>query len=95
MILIKLATKEVSGYKYEAAQVPVFGPFHPMNGKSAFVCVTTNGVLRIIFPQPTSKYSEAHTELESVISSDDLITHASICPDKSEFSWSCCNTSKG
>ncbi|CAG8972316.1 hypothetical protein HYALB_00001718 [Hymenoscyphus albidus] len=76
------ATKEASTYKYEPAHAPSFGPFHPMNGKSALVCVTTNGLLRIIFPQSTNKYSEAHTELESIVSSDDLITHASICPDK-------------
>ncbi|KAH8662907.1 mediator of RNA polymerase-like protein II transcription subunit 16 [Tricladium varicosporioides] len=78
------AVKEGSSYRYDAAQCPVLGPFHPTHGKSAFVCVTTNGLLRVLYPQTTTgKYQEVHTELESVVSSDDLITHAAICPDKS------------
>ncbi|KAF4633171.1 hypothetical protein G7Y89_g4945 [Cudoniella acicularis] len=78
------AVKDSSAYRYELVQTPVLGPFHPTHGKSAFVCVTTNGLLRVLFPQTnTGKYQEVHTELESVVSSDDLLTHAAICPDKS------------
>ncbi|KAG9239485.1 mediator of RNA polymeras-like protein II transcription subunit 16 [Amylocarpus encephaloides] len=76
------AVKEGANYKYETATAQVQGPFHPTIGKSALICVTTNGVLRLIFPQVNGKYAEAHQELESVLSSDDLITHAAICPDK-------------
>ncbi|TVY60790.1 Mediator of RNA polymerase II transcription subunit, partial [Lachnellula suecica] len=77
------AVKEGAGYRYEASQAPVFGPCLPSHTKSAFVCVTTNGLLRILWPQNNGKYYETHTELESIVSSEDLITHAAICPDKS------------
>ncbi|TVY50079.1 Mediator of RNA polymerase II transcription subunit [Lachnellula occidentalis] len=77
------AVKEGSTYRYEASQAPVFGPFHPNHTKSALVCITTNGILRVLWPQNNGKYYESHTELESIVSSDDLITHAAICPDKS------------
>ncbi|KAN0117358.1 mediator of RNA polymerase-like protein II transcription subunit 16 [Hyaloscypha variabilis] len=74
--------KEGSNYRYEAQQGPVLGPCHPSPSKSAFVCLTTNGLLRLLWPQNTGKWCESHSELESIVSSDDLITHAAICPDK-------------
>jgi mediator of RNA polymerase II transcription subunit 16 len=61
------------------------GPSHPNPAKSAFVYVTTNGSLRVLYPQNNNKWFEAHTELESIVSSDDLITHAAICGDKSKY----------
>lgn len=77
------AVKNGSEYEYRASQAPVLGPWHPNHQKSAFVCVTTNGLLRVLWPQNTGKWFESHTELESIVSSDDLITHAAICSDKS------------
>lgn len=76
--------KDGNSYRYEASQAPVLGPCHPNHTKSAFVCVTTNGLLRVLYPQSNGKWYECHTELESIVSSDDLITHATICPDKSK-----------
>ncbi|CZT50349.1 uncharacterized protein RSE6_11318 [Rhynchosporium secalis] len=69
-------------YRYDAAQAPILGPCHPVSSKSAFVCVTTNGLLRVLWQQNNSKWHESHTELESIVSSDELITHAAICSDK-------------
>lgn len=63
----------------------MLGPCHPNHSKSAFVCVTTNGLLRVLWAQNNGKWFESHTELESVVSSDDLITHAAICSDKGKF----------
>ncbi|KAK2624763.1 hypothetical protein QTJ16_005956 [Diplocarpon rosae] len=83
IILHGPAIKEGSNYRYEASQAPVLGPCHPVHSKSAFVCVTTNGLLRVLLPLANNKWHESHTELESIVSSDDLITHAAICPDKS------------
>ncbi|KAH6719322.1 mediator of RNA polymeras-like protein II transcription subunit 16 [Leptodontidium sp. MPI-SDFR-AT-0119] len=74
--------KEGPIYRYEASQAPILGPCHPVHSKSAFVCVTTNGLLRVLWQQNNNKWHESHTELESIVSSDDLITHAAICPDK-------------
>ncbi|KAK0128828.1 mediator complex subunit [Cadophora gregata] len=75
--------KEGTVYRYEASQAPVLGPCHPVQAKSALVCVTTNGLLKVLWQQNNNKWCESHTELESIVSSDDLITHAAICPDKS------------
>lgn len=83
------AVKEGLDYRYEASQAPILGPCHPNHNKSAFIFLTTNGVLRLLWPQNTNKWFEAHTELESIVSSDDLITHAAICPDKSMPHSSC------
>jgi len=69
-------------YRYDAIQAAVLGPSHPHHSKSAFVYVTTNGSLRVMWQQNTNKWHESHTELESIVSSDDLITHAAICSDK-------------
>ncbi|KAK0703773.1 RNA polymerase II mediator complex subunit Sin4 [Lasiosphaeria miniovina] len=70
-----------SAYKYETLFSPPFGPLHPNPNKSAFLVVTASGVLKLFFSQNSARIEEASLELESVTSSDDLITHASICTD--------------
>jgi mediator of RNA polymerase II transcription subunit 16 len=45
--------------------------------------VTTNGALKLFFTQFNGRLEDTEIELESVTSSDDLITHASLCSDKS------------
>jgi len=88
------AVKEGSTYRYDTSTAPVFAPNHPNHTKSAFVCVTTSGLLRLLWPQNNNKWHESHTELESILSSDDLITHAAICTDKSKlqtFGWNPCS----
>ncbi|KUJ20418.1 mediator of RNA polymerase-like protein II transcription subunit 16 [Mollisia scopiformis] len=76
------AVKDGTDYRYEASQAPSLGPSHPNHNRSAFIFLTTNGLLRLLFPQNNNKWYEVHTELESIVSSDDLITHAAICADK-------------
>jgi mediator of RNA polymerase II transcription subunit 16 len=58
---------------------------HPNPAKSALLCVTTNGLLKLLFSANNNKIEETTMELESVTSSDDLITHASISSCKSEL----------
>lgn len=70
-----------SEYKYNHMAQPAFGPSHPHPGRSALVCVTTNGLLRLFY-QISSRHEETALELESVTAADDLITHASFCCDK-------------
>jgi mediator of RNA polymerase II transcription subunit 16 len=70
-------------YRYESAQASCFGPCHPDPRKSALICLTTSGDLRLIFPQSDGKWYHISSEIESVVSSNDLITHAAICVDKS------------
>lgn len=72
-----------SEYKFENSVTHASGPWHPNGGKSALVCVTTNGFVKLIYSQHNNRIEETSLELESVISSDDSITHASISSDKS------------
>lgn len=64
------------------------GPNHPNPTKSAFICVTTNGLLKMFWSQNNGKVEETTLELESTTSADDLITHAAACSDKSEHALS-------
>ncbi|KAK4154621.1 hypothetical protein C8A00DRAFT_14256 [Chaetomidium leptoderma] len=79
------AIKNQSEYRYEHQFYQAFGPWHPLPGKSAFLCVTTNGSLKLFFMQHNARMEETAIELESVTSSDDLITHASLCSDKNNL----------
>lgn len=78
------AVRESHGYKYESNFIHAFGPWHPNPAKSALLCVTTNGVLKLFYSQNNNKVEETQLELESVTTSDDLISHAAICSDKSK-----------
>lgn len=79
------AVREGSTYKYETSIVPSFPPWHPNHGKSALLCVTTSGVLKLFFSQNNNKVEESTVELENVTSSDYSITHASITSDRSKI----------
>ncbi|GAB1311111.1 Mediator of RNA polymerase II transcription subunit 16 [Madurella fahalii] len=70
-----------SEYRYDQKVYPAYGPWHPNPGKSALLCITTNGFLKLFFSQNNNRIEETALELESVTSSDDLITHASLCSD--------------
>ncbi|KAK3330204.1 mediator complex subunit 16-domain-containing protein [Apodospora peruviana] len=76
------AVWEETKYRYETSPVLGWGPWHPNPAKSALVCVTTNGLLKLIYSQHNNRVEETVLELESVTSSDDLITHASLCSDR-------------
>lgn len=74
------------GYRYEAAGADAFGPSLPLNHtlrmKSAFICVTATGLIRLFWPQDAYSWQETNAEIEGIVSSDDLITHASLCADQ-------------
>ncbi|KAL2158526.1 hypothetical protein VTH06DRAFT_4293 [Thermothelomyces fergusii] len=78
------AVKSHSEYRYEHQFYAASGPWHPNPSRSALLCVTTNGALRLFYLQSNGRLEETALELESVTSSDDLITHASLCSDKSK-----------
>ncbi|KAJ3580284.1 hypothetical protein NPX13_g284 [Xylaria arbuscula] len=73
-----------TGYVFENSGVPTMGPNHPNPAKSAFICVTTNGLLKMFWSQNNNKPEETTLELESATSADDLITHAAACSDKTK-----------
>ncbi|KAI0141837.1 RNA polymerase II mediator complex subunit Sin4 [Xylariaceae sp. FL1272] len=73
-----------SNYVFEQSGTPIMGPSHPSVGKSAFICITTNGLLKMFWTQTNHKLEETKLELESTTSADDLITHAAACADKTK-----------
>ncbi|KAI1819979.1 RNA polymerase II mediator complex subunit Sin4 [Xylaria intraflava] len=79
---VKNAT--AADYTFENSGVPTMGPSHPNPTKSALICVTTNGLLKMFWSQNNNKAEETTLELESATSADDLITHAAACSDKTK-----------
>ncbi|KAM5355943.1 hypothetical protein ACJ41O_002589 [Fusarium nematophilum] len=78
------ATKQGNGYTYESSFVPSGGPSHPNPAKSALVTITATGILRMIWSQTNNRIEETTIELESISSSDELITHAAFASEKSK-----------
>ncbi|OAA61254.1 RNA polymerase 2 mediator complex subunit [Niveomyces insectorum RCEF 264] len=76
------AVREDHGYRYDNTGAHAFGPYHPNASKSSLLCVTAGGTLRLLYPQSNNAVQETSMELESITSSDDLATHASICSEK-------------
>ncbi|KAI0484923.1 RNA polymerase II mediator complex subunit Sin4 [Xylariaceae sp. FL0804] len=76
-------TDNGSEYRIDSSPVPCTGPYHPNPTRSALVCVTTNGLLKLFWNQFDGKPEESTLELEGVTSADDLVTHAAMCADKS------------
>ncbi|KOS16661.1 Mediator of RNA polymerase II transcription subunit 16 [Escovopsis weberi] len=76
------ATRNGYQYHYEKSVVHAVAPSHPHLAKSALVCVTLNGSLKLFWSQNNNKLEETVIELESVLSADELVTHAAIGSDK-------------
>lgn len=77
------AVRDNTRYKYENSFIHSFGPFHPNPSKTALVCVTANGQAKLFFSQNNNRIEETSLDIERISNSDDMITHASICSDKS------------
>lgn len=58
------------------------GPYNPVEGKSALVCLTRSGVLRLLFQQQDGKWQDTSVEIEGpAIAVESSFTHASFAPD--------------
>lgn len=79
------AVRETDKYQYNNNVHQAFGPWHPNTQKSSLVCVTSSGLLKLFFSQNSNQVQEIHVEMESITSSDDLITHAAICSERGEL----------
>lgn len=79
------AVRETDKYQYNNNVNQAFGPWHPNPQKSSLVCVTSSGLLKLFFSQNSNQVQEIHVEMESITSSDDLITHAAICSERGEL----------
>ncbi|RSL56616.1 hypothetical protein CEP53_006736 [Fusarium sp. AF-6] len=88
------ATKHGNGYTYESSFVQAGGPSHPNPAKSALFTLTANGTLRMIWSQNNNRIEETTIELESVSSSDDVITHAAFASEKKHLLLALATSSK-
>lgn len=76
------AVRDNDKYRLENSILQAYGPVHPNAAKSSLVCVTAGGILKLFFAQHTNQMQDVHLEMESIASSDDLITHAAICTER-------------
>ena len=77
------AQRRGTSISYPYTYIPHMGPSNPYPGKSAFVFVTTNGTLKVLYAQANvNRVGEKTLELESITSGDDSVTHACICSDR-------------
>ncbi|RDA96051.1 hypothetical protein CP533_5827 [Ophiocordyceps camponoti-saundersi (nom. inval.)] len=76
------AKRHGNTYQYETSFLHAGGPSHPHSSKSALLCVTMGGMLKMYWSQNNNRTEETLLELESVNSSDELVTHAALASDK-------------
>ncbi|KHN99933.1 Mediator of RNA polymerase II transcription subunit 16 [Metarhizium album ARSEF 1941] len=76
------ANKNGNVYHYENVFVHIIGPHHPHSSKSAFFCVNSGGMMKMYWPQNNNRWEETTMELESINSSDELVTHAAFASDR-------------
>ncbi|KAI9885287.1 MAG: hypothetical protein M1823_002914 [Watsoniomyces obsoletus] len=82
--LYRAATRVGGQVQYQISQYRTMGPFHAPN-RAALLAVTRLGMLRLLYQSPDSRWLEVTHELESLSSSNDVLTHASFCPDPGEY----------
>ncbi|KAI5865169.1 RNA polymerase II mediator complex subunit Sin4 [Durotheca rogersii] len=73
-----------NNYNFQMTPIVATGPYHPHPTKSALVCITTNGLLKMFWSQNTNRIEETTLELENNTWADDLVTHAAVCSDRSK-----------
>ena len=75
------AIKNEGQFHHSFSEYKVMGPYHPQN-RAALVCVTRGGTLRLLYQQPDARWAEAKESLDSLGSSDDVLSHASFGADR-------------
>lgn len=58
------------------------GPHNPNTNKSALLAVTRSGIIRLLLQGQDMSWQEIKTEIDSISSSSELLTHAAMCADK-------------
>lgn len=64
-------------WTYPYFRRPPVGPFHPAN-RSALVCVTRTGQIRLLYQNPDNRWAEISAELKTSGHSDSILTHAGL-----------------
>ncbi|CAH0049842.1 unnamed protein product [Clonostachys solani] len=77
------AVKNPQGnYQYESSFVHAEGPNHPLQARTALLCVTMGGILKMFWMQLNNKMEETTLELESIRTADEIVTHAAFASEK-------------
>lgn len=64
------------------------GPYNPWASKaqlSALVVISRGGTLRLVYQGQDSQWQDVRHDIDELSTSNDLITHASLCPDKGDL----------
>ena len=71
------AAKVNNRWAYSPFRRRPIGPFHPAN-KAAVICVTRSGMIKLLYQNPDSRWTEISAELKNTGYSDRLLTHAAL-----------------
>ncbi|OTB06539.1 hypothetical protein M426DRAFT_9670 [Hypoxylon sp. CI-4A] len=85
-------TGNSNNYHFQMTPIISTGPWHPQANKSALVSITRNGMLKLFWSQYNGKIEETTLELENSIYTDDLVTHAAVCSDRTKTLMVCMAT---
>lgn len=69
-------------YRYPVFQCKPPGPFHPATGRTAGLGVTRSGVVKLWYQLDQVRYHEVTCELETLLTSEDLFSHAAFSSDR-------------
>lgn len=76
------ASRSGDDWKFHMSHHLSPGPYNPVEGKSALVCLTRSGVLRLLFQWRDGKWQETNIDIEGSASAvESSFTHASFAPD--------------
>lgn len=75
------AFKRHNQWDFSASQHKAWGPYNP-SGKSALVAVTRGGTIRVVLQGADNRWHDTSAEVESILTSSDVLTHAALCGDK-------------
>ena len=74
-------------WNFAAIQQRLLGPRNPYQQKNtlqkaAFVAVTRSGMIRVLYQGQDNRWQDFKSESESITSPSELLTHATMCPEK-------------
>ncbi|KAF2401203.1 hypothetical protein EJ06DRAFT_581391 [Trichodelitschia bisporula] len=76
------ATRTDEKWNYKMSHHLSPGPYNPVDGKSALICLNRSGVLRLVYQQRDNTWLETTEELEEPpVGVGNSFTHASFAPD--------------
>ena len=82
------AVKQDGQWNYTVTQQEMKGPYNPWAIRaplSAMIMVSRGGSVRLIYQGQDNQWQDARWDIDNLSTSNDLLTHAALCPDKGMF----------